>query len=243
MSESMQSLYSWRMGETRAITIGGQRLTFEITATYRDYARQFGSVTISREVYAKATGDSASSDLSVWLKPSVRPPEAKQAIAALLQAPGDIEIVERSEIRDVSLKIFDRTFAVTYALQAAAIFIALMGISSGFAALAFSRSREFGVLMHLGLTKKEVLKLLTLEGLLATSVAIVQGLVVGLLIAVVLIYVVNRQSFHWGMEIDLPALKLAGFALVTLLCAVVAALFAARAAMSTNAVQLVKEDV
>jgi putative ABC transport system permease protein len=105
------------------------------------------------------------------------------------------------------------------------------------------RSREFGVLMHLGLTKADILKLLTLEGLLATAIAIVQGVIVGLLISLVLIYVVNRQSFHWGMELDLPALKLLGFAVVTLLCAVVAALLAARAAMSTNAVQLVKEDV
>ena len=157
------------------------------------------------------------------------------------QVPG-AELHDASFIHGRALAVFDRTFAATYALEAAAILIALAGVTSSFAALAWSRRREFGVLRHLGLSRGEVLRLLALEGGAAGIIGAFLGLLAGGAVSVVLVHVVNRQSFHWGMAIHMPWVGLAALAgSVVLLCALGASA-AGRAAVAREAVHAVKDD-
>jgi putative ABC transport system permease protein len=152
------------------------------------------------------------------------------------------ELNDASRIHGRALAIFDRTFAATYALEAAAILISLAGVTSSFAALAWSRRREFGVLRHLGLARGEVLRLLALEGGAAGIIGALLGLAAGAAVSVVLVHVVNRQSFHWGMAIHWPWLALAALAgSVVVLCALGASV-AGRAAVAHEAVHAVKDD-
>jgi putative ABC transport system permease protein len=107
-------------------------------------------------------------------------------------------------IRARSLDIFDRTFAVTYALEAVAVLIGLFGLSSSFGALVLARSREFGMLRHVGMTRRQVAAMLAAEGALVSALGLALGLALGWVISLVLIHVVNRQSFHWSMDLHLP---------------------------------------
>jgi putative ABC transport system permease protein len=116
------------------------------------------------------------------------------------------------EIRSLSLQAFDRTFAVTYALELAAVGIGLVGLSSSFGALVLARRREFGVLRHLGMTRRQIGAMLATEGLAVSCIGLAVGLALGFAISLILIHVVNRQSFHWGMELSLPWTALAGLA-------------------------------
>ena len=133
------------------------------------------------------------------------------------------------EIRSISLRIFDRTFAVTYALLAVAVVIGLTGLSSSFGALVLARRREFGMLRHLGMTRKQIAAMLATEGLVVSAIGLVIGLALGFAMSVILVHVVNRQSFHWGMEMHMPWGSLAGL-IAILLAAAVATTVAARAA-------------
>ena len=76
------------------------------------------------------------------------------------------------EIRDLSLKAFDRTFAITYALELAAVVIGLFGLSSSFGALVLARRREFGLLRHLGMTRRQVGAMLAVEGLVVSGIGL-----------------------------------------------------------------------
>ena len=150
------------------------------------------------------------------------------------------------EVRDVAdaepLQAFDRTFAVTYALELAAVVIGLTGLSSSFGALVLARRREFGVLRHLGMTRRQIGAMLATEGLAVSGIGLAVGLALGFAISLILIHVVNRQSFHWGMELSLPWRALAGFAAALLALATVTALASGRQAMGEDAVRAVKED-
>ena len=115
-----------------------------------------------------------------------------------------IELRAPAEIRALSLRIFDRSFAVTYVLEAAAILIGMIGVAATFSSQAMARSREFGMLRHIGVTRGQILRVLALEGTLATLNAILVGLLAGLVIALVLIRVINPQSFHWSMQLIVP---------------------------------------
>lgn len=145
-------------------------------------------------------------------------------------------------MRRRSLAIFDRSFAVTYALEAIAIVIGLAGVTASFAALAWSRRREFGVLRFLGLNRREILRLLALEGAATGALGATLGLVSGIAISLVLLRVVNRQSFHWSLTVHWPvAALLALVAAIIGLCAVGARVSGALAVRS-EAVLAVKDD-
>jgi putative ABC transport system permease protein len=146
------------------------------------------------------------------------------------------------DIRSRSLAVFDRTFAVTYALEAAAVGIGLVALSATFGALTLGRRREFGVLRHLGMTRRQVGAMLACEGALVSAVGLVAGLVPGFVISLILIYVVNRQSFHWGMTLDVPWLALAALSAALLVLATLTAVVSSRRAMAEGAVRAVKED-
>ncbi|HXI38256.1 MAG TPA: ABC transporter permease, partial [Burkholderiales bacterium] len=146
------------------------------------------------------------------------------------------------EIRSLSLGIFDRSFAVTYAMEAVAVLVGLFGLSSSLGAVVLARRRELGMLRHLGLTRGQIRRMLAAEGALLASVGAGAGLICGAAISLVLVYVVNRQSFNWGIELHPPFLLLASLVCVLLTLAVVTAILSAGEAMGMGPVRAVRED-
>jgi putative ABC transport system permease protein len=212
-----------------------------VAGVFRDYARQHGAVLIDRADYIALTGDRTANDGALWLVPGATPATVIEALRAL---PGgeQLDIAEPGEIREVSLRVFDRSFAVTYAMEAVAVLVGLFGLSSSLGAIVLARRREFGVLRHLGLTRSQIGGMLAAEGGLLALVGSAAGLAAGAAISLVLVYVVNRQSFHWSMELHPPYLLLAGFIVVLVALAVLTAVVSGREAMGMGPVRAVRED-
>jgi len=116
----------------------------------------------------------------------------------------DLLITASDAIRDASLRIFDRSFAITTWLQMVAIGIGLFGIASSFSAQVLTRQREFGMLMHLGYTRGQLQRMVTAEGLIWSVIGGFVGAALGLIVSAVLVFVVNPQSFHWTMDWQIP---------------------------------------
>jgi putative ABC transport system permease protein len=131
---------------------------------------------------------------------------------------------------------------VTYALEAVAVLIGLVGIACAGAANALARRGEFGMLRHLGMLRRQIVTMLAAEGLLVSALAALYGLVLGGAISLVLVHVVNRQSFHWSIDLAVPVWQLVAFATVLLLSATVTNVISARAALGTSALRAVRED-
>jgi putative ABC transport system permease protein len=242
ISEAARDLEGWRAGERVRLAIAGKEVEVRVAGVIRDYARTWGAVIIPLEEYRRITGETRAHDLALHLARGVDPQAAEAAIRRALPQAQGLVFEEAGELRRRSLEIFDRSFAVTYALEAAAIAIGLAGVTSSFAALAWSRRREFGVLRFLGLRRGDVLRLLVLEGAATGALGALIGLAAGAAISVVLVQVVNRQSFHWTLEMHWPVGTLAALlAAIVALCA-----FGARAsgalAVRAEAVAAVKDD-
>lgn len=241
VSEPASAILGLVPGSRITIPLGGTARPFFVAGVWRDYARQNGAVLIDRDVYIRLTGDRSANDAGVWLAPGAALADVKQAIGRLA-APGAIELAEPGEIRALSLRIFDRTFAVTYALEAAAILIGLTGLSSAIGSQVFARRREFGMLRHVGVTRRQIATMVTTEGLAISAVGLIVGFGLGFAMSLILIHVVNRQSFHWGMELHVPWWGLASFAAIMLLLAGLTAALSGRQAMAGDAVRAVRED-
>jgi len=242
VSEVASDLYGWRPGAVIELPLGGRRARFTVAGVWRDYARQQGAVLIERYEYLRHTGDAFADDAALWLAPGADPASVTREIQARVAGATNLEIAGPGEIREVSLRTFDRTFAVTYALEAVAVVIGLFGLSSSFGALVLARRREFGVLRHIGMTRRQIGSMLAAQGLLVSALGLAVGLTLGWVISLVLIHVVNRHSFHWGMELHLPWQLLAEFVAVMLALATVTAVASGRQAMSGEAVRAVRED-
>jgi hypothetical protein len=165
-----------------------------------------------------------------------------EEVARALPGGEQLEFGTPGEIRDMSLAIFDRSFAVTYALEAVAVLVGLFALSSSLGALVLARRREFGVLRHLGVTRREVGAMLATEGALLALAGAAAGLVLGAAISLVLIYVVNPQSFGWSMDLHPPYAFLLGLAAALLALAMLTAWLSGREAMGMAPVRAVKED-
>ena len=141
-----------------------------------------------------------------------------------------------------ALKIFDRSFAVTYYLQAVAIAIGLVGIAASLSAQVLARRKEFGLLAHLGFTRGQVIGLVAAEGAAWLAAGTLVGLALGIAVSLVLVFVVNPQSFHWTMPLLLPWTRLLVLCAAVLAAGIATAAFSARSAASRGALLSVKKD-
>jgi putative ABC transport system permease protein len=241
VSEAMVDLYGYALGTTVTLPLGDARRDFLVAGVWRDYARQSGAIQMRLADYQALTGDRSVGDAALHLQPQA---STDEVITKLRHLPfGDaLEFAEPGEIRRTSLRIFDRSFAITYLLEAVAILIGLFGIAATFSAQTLARAREFGMLRHVGVTRRQILAVLAGEGMLLAAIGIAAGLLLGWAISLVLVFVVNPQSFHWTMRLHMPWDLLATVAAALLISAGLTALVSGRIAVSGSAVRAVRED-
>jgi len=242
VSEAVRDLYGYVPGQRIDIPLAGRVATFMVAGVWRDYARQQGALVIDRDRYIAITGDREANDAAVWLAPGVSPEAFRRALSASFPGAERYTAMTTGDIRALSLTVFDRTFAVTYALEAAGVAIGLAGLTASFGALVLARRREFGMLRHLGMTRRQIGAMLAIEGVAVSGVGVLTGMALGGVISLVLIHVVNRQSFHWSMDVAVPWVGLGAFALALLALALIATRVAGRQATSDDAVRAVKDD-
>jgi putative ABC transport system permease protein len=221
-----------------------------VRGIWRDYARQQGALLMARADWLRLTGDDRITGIALWLaSPDGRDAGASGAEAAVvarlkavMPTGSPIEIATASELRRYSLRIFDRSFAVTRWLQGVALAIGLAGIAASFSAQVLARRREFGTLQHLGFTRRQVLTLVACEGALWSAVGAVLGLALGLAVSIVLVKVVNPQSFHWTMQMSVPPWTLLTLGVGVIAAGALTAWGSGHAAASRDIVRSVKED-
>ena len=247
VSEAIVALYGARRGSAFELPLpGGHSATVYVRGIWRDYARQFGAVAIDRRDWQRLTGDDSSNDLAIWLDAKASTGTVEANLRRLADDTGGsgerLEFASPREIRAASLRLFDRSFAVTYWLQAVAIAIGLFGVAASFSTQVLARRKEFGLLSHLGLTRRQILSVVTAEAVVWTAAGAALGVALGIAVSVVLVEVVNPQSFHWTMPLRLPALRLAALCVGVVVAATLTALVSARGAIGRDSVRAVNED-
>jgi putative ABC transport system permease protein len=141
-----------------------------------------------------------------------------------------------------AIRIFDRTFAITYALEAIAVLVAVMGIAGALLALVIDRRRELGLLRFLGAAASQVRKLILLEAGLLGLLANVAGVVLGFALSLILIYVINKQSFGWTIRFHWPVAVLLTGLTIVYAATVLAGLYPARVAVQLNPLEVIHEE-
>lgn len=226
--------------QVELMTPAGPR-TWPVAGIYFDYASEQGTVTLARRIYARLWHDDSTTAISIRLTP-----DADQAtvLAAIRSAGEDRQLLIRSNqaIRDESLRVFDRTFLITGTLRLLATLVAFVGVLSALMALQLERSREFGVLRAQGLTPGQVWSLVTSQTGLMGLTAGLLSLPVGITTAAVMIYVINRRSFGWTLEMQLSPVPLATAVAVALGAALIAGIYPAYRMARTSPAEALRSE-
>jgi putative ABC transport system permease protein len=242
ISEALQDLYGYKVGDALEIPLAGRTQKFMIAGIWRDYARLSGSVVVSRQAYTAATGDETANEGSLWLNTGADPEEAARMLRLAVGNGDALEITTSTALHERSLQIFDRAFAITYALEVIAVIIGLTGVSFAASSTALARRAEFGMLRHVGMLRRQIIGMLADEGILTSAFGVVYGLGLGVALSLVLVYVINRQSFNWSIDLAVPVWQLALLSAALIAAAAVTAVWSGRAALSQDAVRAVRED-
>ncbi len=243
LSEPAARLLDQRVGGAIALPIAPGR-RFMVTEIWRDYARQQGAIAIDDGDYTRLTDDSVRDSATVML---ARGADARVVRRALMAAAPPtirdaVQVAEPATLRRFALTLFDRSFAITYALEAVAILVGLAGVAATASAQAIARTREFGMLRHIGLTRGRIVAMLGVEGALLGAIGGMAGIALGLAIGGVLVHVVNPQSFNWTMATRVPVPTVAGVLVALIVAATATAMLGGRRAVSVDAVRAVRAD-
>jgi putative ABC transport system permease protein len=243
ISEAVQDRSGMIPGATLQLPLDGRLVPVTIAGVFRDYGHPGGAIAIDRSRYLAATGDDAVTEAAIHLAPGARATEVGAAIRRQLGRGEDLlEIRASDEVRRIAMRAFDRAFEVTYALEVAAVAIGLVGIACAGAAAALARRGEFAMLRHVGLRRRDVLALLGWESAGLAGFGAAYGLVLGFLISLVLVYVVNRQSFGWSIDLALPWAQVGLFVLALLAASTLTGVLSARSATRSSVLHAVRED-
>jgi putative ABC transport system permease protein len=253
VSEPMLDLYRTRPGQRIELPIAAARGApdqaspqpaprFFVAGVWRDYARQHGALVMASSDWHRLTGETGASDVAIWLRPGATAQDTIATLTRLHPTLAALDWRDAQDIRALSLRIFDRSFAVTYALEAIAIVVGLFGVAAACAGDALARAREFGMLRHVGVARGAIVRQLALEAMVSVTVAVLWGAVIGAAIALVLIERVNPQSFHWSMQLHWPLGLLAGSGALLVAAAVISALVSARSALGGGPLAAVRQD-
>lgn len=242
ISEALQDIYGYKVGSEIALPLSGRLQRFMIAGIWRDYARPSGSIVISRQAYINASGDHNANEGSLWLSVDHTAASVESALRRQFIRRDSVEILTSVTVREKSLQLFDRAFVITYALEVIAVLIGLAGVSFAASSTALARRAEFGMLRHIGLLRRQVIGMLATEGILTSVFGIIFGLLLGGILSLVLVFVINRQSFNWSIDLAIPVWQLAILSFTLVAAASFTAIWSGRAATSEDAVRAVRED-
>jgi putative ABC transport system permease protein len=242
ISEAAADLFSINMGQSIRFELAGKQVVGSVRGVWRDYEHQNGAIVMDRDQYVRVTGDRALNTIWFWLDPAVDAAAIGNSVRDLMPPGTEHDMRTPGELRRMSLAAFDRTFAITYLLELVAVTIGLFGIAAGISAQVLARRSEFGALRHIGFTRGQIATMLSIEGAVLGALGVIVGLVTGGVIGLILIYVVNRQSFHWSMDLSVPTGLLTGLSLALVGAAALIAVVSGRQAMGGEVVRAVRED-
>ena len=243
VSEPFSYKHHVNRGDFISLPLGDSAESFRVVDIYYDYSSERGFILMDRQVLLHFLPDPAPSNIAVFVSSSAVASNIRQEIEKEATALGvHILVFANSDLRRQAVQIFDRTFAITYALEAVAVLVAVMGVAGALLALVIDRRRELGILRYLGASSAQIRKLILTEAGLLGLMASLAGLILGFFLSLILIFVINKQSFGWTIRFHWPFAVLTGAILLVWVATILAGYYPGRIAVRFNPVEVIHED-
>jgi putative ABC transport system permease protein len=231
VSEPFATHYGIGRGDPIEVDSPSGKLEFLVAGIYYDYTNDRGAIVMDRPVFREKFHDEQATSLAIYLQPGADENVVRAQLAGRMGAEGwRFLITPNRMLQEAVLRVFDRTFAITYALEAVAMLVAAMGIASALLAWVIERKRQLGILRVLGASRGQLRKMILTDSGLVGLLGLVSGGAMGWLLSLILIFTINKQSFGWTIQLAYPVAFLTAAGLAILATTVLAGLYPARVA-------------
>jgi putative ABC transport system permease protein len=241
VSEPFANKHHVRAGDNITLPLGNSQVTFHVVDVFYDYGSEKGFVIVDRSTMLRYLPDPAPSGIAVYLAAGANVDAVRKAVEQAAAGRNTLIFTNRN-LRAEAMRVFDRTFAITYALELVAIIVAIIGIAGALLTVVIDRRRELGLLRFLGASGSQVRKIILLEAGLIGLLANVAGLTLGIVLSLLLIFVINKQSFGWTIQLHWPVSILLFALTLVFLATVLAGFYPARIATRLNPIEVVHEE-
>jgi putative ABC transport system permease protein len=242
VTESFSLRHHVKGGDRIRINTPEGEKEFPISGVFYDYSSDWGMILLEKTLYQSLWHDETLHSAGIYLEAGVSQETFKEIIRERYSKPYRLFVVSHRELRKEVLKIFDQTFAITYALEFIAIIVAVLGIINSLNALILERRRDIGILRAVGAFRRQIEKTTLIEAGMIGFFSHILGLLCGFLLSLLLIYVINKQSFGWTIQFSIPVWSLIQSWLVVMITSIGAGLFPARRAAKMNRVESLRME-
>jgi putative ABC transport system permease protein len=241
VSEPFANKHHLHAGDSVTLPLGQARVGFRVVDVFYDYGSEKGFIVVERSTLLRYLPDQAPSSLDVYVAGGGNVDDVRAQVEKIV-AGRSVLIFTNRNLRVEAIQIFDRTFAITYALELVAIIVAVIGIAGALLALVIDRRRELGLLRFLGAAVSQICKMILMEAGLIGLLANVAGLALGVVLSLLLIFVINKQSFGWTIQFHWPVAVLVGSLTLVYVATVLAGFYPARVATRLDPIEVVHEE-
>ena len=241
VSEPFATRHNVRTGDVLQLALGERTVALAVAGIYYDYSSDHGFVIADHSTLLKYLPDMPVTNIAVYLRRGSDVTAVRRRMEDLLRD-FPVLIFPHELLRTQAIEVFDRTFAITWALEAVAILVAMLGAANSLLALVLDRRREIGLVRYLGAHTSQIYRMILTEAALIGLAASVLGLVLGAALSLVLVFVINKQSFGWTIQFHPPFGLLAAAVGLVWVVTVAAGLYPARYAAHLAAADAVHEE-
>ena len=242
ISESFALKHKVGVGDSLFMETPNGSARLQVVAVYYDYSRERGYIIIDRSIFIKYYGDTDVNSFVIYLSNKNEIENVRQELLKTLGADYNLVIRSNPELKKNVLEIFDKTFAITYSLEIIAGGVALLGLFNTLIALILERKREIGIIRFIGGFQDQVKRMVLIESGILGFIGSIMGVVAGGVVSYILIFVINKQSFGWTIQIHFPYI----FVLLSLVLfwavSLIAGLYPARLAVRLNPKEAVRVE-
>ena len=242
VSESFARLFDKESGDTVTIQTPTGAQSLRVGGIYYDYTSDAGTMMMRKSHFGRIFADTTTNNVALYLRNSADLPAVREQIERRFGGRYSLLVYSNLTLREEVLRIFDQTFAITYALQLVAIIVAAIGVANTLAAMVVERSREIGIRKAIGGTAAQVRKMTLVQAGLIGIASQLLGITAGILLSGILIYVINRVSFGWTIQLQLSPWVIFLSSVLLLATSFVAGLGPARAAARRSVADVVRAE-
>ena len=242
ISEPLAETFGYKEGDDIELPTPGGLQRLKIAGVFYDYRTDGPSVWMDLHQFRGFWPDTHLNAVRLYLKDKTKIPEVQARLQEKYGSRYRLLTLSHQELRQGILRIFDETFALTYALEGVAVVVAVFGIITTFLVLIMERERELALLQALGASRRQILGMVLVESGLASFLSFVLGALCGSLLSLLLIYVINKQAFGWTIHLYwTPGIYWQTFVLVLAL-GLISGAYPAWRAMQPHLAAILKEE-
>ncbi len=242
VTESFSLRHQVKPGDRIRLNTPKGEKDFLISGIFYDYSTDWGMILMEKRLYQSLWNDETLHSAGIYLQEGVSHEAFKRMIRERFSKPYQLFLVSHRELREEILNVFDQTFAITYALEFIAIIVAILGIINSLNALIIERRRDIGIFRALGAFRRQVEKTVVIEAGMIGFFSHILGLIAGFLLSILLIYVINKQSFGWTIQFSIPLRSLIESWLLVMVTSLGAGLIPARRAAKMDRVESMRME-